>query len=48
MGYNYVLGTREEDNMFEPVKVSPKMFFECKVRAVGTGSQHVVVLASST
>lgn len=48
MGYNYVLGTREEENMFEPVKVHPKMFFECKVRTVGTGSQHVVVLSSAS
>jgi len=38
MGENYVLGTREDENAFEPVKVSPKMFFECKVRTVGTGS----------
>lgn len=24
------------------------MFFECKVRTVGTGSNHVIVLASAT
>jgi hypothetical protein len=47
MGYNYVLGNREEDNEFEPIKVHPKMFYECQVREVGTGSQHVVVLAGS-
>ena len=23
MGYNFVLGTREEENVFEPVKVHP-------------------------
>lgn len=26
MGYNYVLGTREEDNVCEPVKVHPMQF----------------------
>jgi len=48
MGDNYVLGTREEDNCFEPQQVHPKMFFECKIRTVGAGSQHVVVLTSAT
>ena len=48
MGYNYVLGTREEENCFVPVKVHPKMFFESKILTVGCGSQHVVVLTSST
>ena len=28
MGYNYVLGTREEDNVHEPIKVHPMMFNE--------------------
>ena len=48
MGDNYVLGTREEDNCFEPQLVHPKMFFECKIRTVGAGSQHIVVLTSAT
>lgn len=48
MGDNYVLGTREEDNCFEPQQVHPKMFFECKIRTVGAGSQHIVVLTSAT
>ena len=47
MGDNYVLGTREEENAFEPQLVHPKMFFECKIRTVGAGSQHVVVLTSA-
>jgi hypothetical protein len=38
MGYNYVLGTREEENCFEPEKVHPKMFFDCKILTVGCGS----------
>jgi len=38
MGYNYVLGNREEENEFKPIKVHPKMFFECPVRQVGAGS----------
>lgn len=48
MGYNYVLGTREEENSYVPVKVHPKMFFDCKIRTVGCGTQHVVVLTSSS
>jgi regulator of chromosome condensation len=48
MGDNYVLGTREEENCYEPQLVHPKMFFECKIRTVGAGSQHIVVLTSAT
>lgn len=48
MGDNYVLGTREEENSFEPHLVHPKMFFECKVRTVGAGAQHIVVLTSAS
>lgn len=47
-GYNYVLGTREEDNCYIPTLVHPKMFYECKIRAVGTGNNHVVVLTGAT
>jgi len=38
MGENYVLGTRDDENSFEPVKVHPKMFFENTVNVVGTGA----------
>lgn len=48
MGDNYVLGTREEENSYEPQLVHPKMFFECKIRTIGTGAQHIVVLTSAT
>lgn len=48
MGYNYVLGTREEENEFEPVKVHPKMFHELAVRRVGAGSQHVAILTTTS
>ena len=44
MGYNYVLGTRDEENEFFPKLVHPKMYFESAVRDIGAGSQHVVVL----
>jgi len=38
MGYNYVLGTRDEENEFKPVKVHPKMFHENAVKTIGAGS----------
>lgn len=47
-GYNYVLGSRDEENQYKPYLVHPKMFFECKIRAVGTGNNHVVVLTSAS
>ena len=47
MGENYVLGTREEDNEFEPVLVNPKQFMEKRVKHVGTGVQHIVVLTTA-
>ncbi len=47
MGYNYVLGTREEENEFEPFLVNPKQFMEKRVKHVGTGIQHIVVLTTA-
>lgn len=47
MGENMVLGTRDDENKFEPTLVHPKMFFECDIREVGAGAQHVVVLAGA-
>ena len=32
LGMNCVLGTREEDNMYEPFQVHPKQFHENKVK----------------
>ena len=37
MGSNYVLGTRDDENAFEPVQVHPKQFHENKVKEVGLG-----------
>lgn len=37
MGSNYVLGTRDEDNEFEPKLVHPKQFMENRVKEIGTG-----------
>ena len=37
MGSNYVLGTRDEDNEFEPSLVHPKQFMENRVHQIGTG-----------
>jgi alpha-tubulin suppressor-like RCC1 family protein len=38
MGYNYVLGTREEDNVHQPIKVHPMQFHNNQVKVIGTGS----------
>lgn len=48
MGENYVLGTRDDDNVYEPTRVHPKMFNELSVKLVGAGGQHVVVLTSAS
>lgn len=48
MGYNYVLGSREEDNLFTPTVVHPKQFHENIVKLVGTGAQHIVVLTTDS
>jgi hypothetical protein len=48
MGYNYVLGTREEDNVHEPVKVHPMQFHNNQVKQVGAGDNHVVVLTTAS
>lgn len=38
MGENYVLGTRDDENMFKPYTVNPKMFDELPVLMVGCGT----------
>jgi hypothetical protein len=48
MGYNYVLGTREEDNVHEPIKVHPMQFHNNQVKQVGAGDNHVVVLTTAS
>ena len=48
MGSNYVLGTRDEDNEFEPRLVHPKQFLENRVDQIGLGVQHVVVLTTAS
>ena len=48
MGSNYVLGTRDEDNEFEPRLVHPKQFLEHRVDQIGLGVQHVVVLTTAS
>ena len=47
MGENYVLGTRDDENEYEPKVVHPKQFNENRVRQVGSGVQHVVVLTTA-
>lgn len=47
MGENYVLGTRDDENEFEPKLVHPKQFMENRVKHVGAGVQHVVVLTTA-
>lgn len=47
MGENYVLGSRDDDNQFLPYKVHPKMYYDAKVRHIGCGNNHVVVLTSA-
>jgi len=47
MGENYVLGTREDDNEFEPKLVNPMQFMKNRVKQVGTGVQHVVFLTTA-
>ena len=37
MGENYVLGTRDDENEYEPKIVHPKQFMENRVKHVGTG-----------
>mmetsp|Transcript_49913 Transcript_49913/g.57474 ORF Transcript_49913/g.57474 Transcript_49913/m.57474 type:complete len:656 (-) Transcript_49913:138-2105(-) len=46
-GDQFVLGTRNEDTVFEPTKVNPKQFNEMKVIDLALGSQHVIFLATS-
>ena len=48
IGYNYVLGTREDDNSYEPVLVNPKQFHEKRVKLIGPGTQHVVILSTDS
>lgn len=48
MGFNYVLGSRDEENLYTPTVVHPKQFHELTVKLVGAGSQHVVVLTTDS
>lgn len=48
MGFNYILGSRDEDNLFTPTLVHPKQFHENVVKLVGTGAQHIVVLTTDS
>ena len=48
MGENNVLGTRDDENEFEPKLVNPKQFLENRVCMIGTGIQHVVVLTTAS
>jgi len=47
MGSNYVLGTRDEDNEFEPKLVNAKQFMENRVLQISIGVQHVVALTTA-
>ena len=44
MGENYVLGTRDDESVFKPTIVHPRMFEERKVVMMGNGTQHAVAL----
>jgi hypothetical protein len=48
MGDDYVLGTRDDENVYVPQKVHPKMFYECKIRHIGCGTSHLAVLTAAT
>ena len=48
IGYNYVLGTRDDENSYEPVVVHPKQFHENRVKQIGPGTQHVVILTTDS
>lgn len=45
-GENYVLGTRNDDSQFTPVKVDERMFFDAQVRHIGCGDQHIIALCA--
>lgn len=38
MGYNYVLGTRDDENVHKPTLVHPQQFHKLPVKVVGAGS----------
>ena len=48
IGFNYVLGTRDDENSYEPVLVHPKQFHENRVKLIGPGTQHVVILTTES
>jgi len=48
MGSNYVLGTRDDENMFTPFEVNPKHFNDNRVKQIGLGIQHVVALSTGS
>lgn len=48
MGDDYVLGTRDDENVYVPQKVHPKMFYDCKIRHIGCGTSHLAVLTAAT
>ena len=48
MGSSYVLGTRDDENVYEPTRVHPKMFHENQVKIVGAGALHAIVLTTAS
>lgn len=49
IGENYVLGLKNhDDNAYEPTLVHPMQFHNNKVKQVGPGIQHVVVLTTAS
>ena len=48
IGENYVLGTRDDENSYEPVLVHPKQFHENRVKSIGPGTQHVIILTTDS
>lgn len=44
MGENYVLGSRDDENLYTPYELDPRMFFEENIIMIKCGGQHVVAL----
>lgn len=47
-GENYVLGNRDDENVYTPLLVHPKQFHENKVKEIGLGVMHVVMLTTAS
>lgn len=48
MGENYVLGTRDDESVYKPCALDPRMFEGKKVAMMALGTQHAVALVLDT